>query len=305
MPAAAPTEAEEFRDELIAHALLVPTGVPGLFGRSRVFEDIVERFDRFVTAAGAPAGPEVLRFPPLIPRAAFERSEYLKSFPQLAGVVCSFCGTDADHHGLLREVEQGGDWARALPATDVVLTPAACYPVYATAAPVLPPGGRLVDVASYCFRHEPSPDPARMQMFRMHEFVRLGSAGETVAFRDRWLVDAAAMLRRVGLSAEAVPANDPFFGRAGRMLAANQREQSLKFELVVPIASADRPTAVVSCNYHQDHFGLLFGLSGADGSPAHTACVGFGLERIALALFRAHGFDPAAWPAGVRATLAL
>ena len=28
---------------------------------------------------------------------------------------------------------------------------------------------------------------------------------------------------------------------------------------------------------------------------AHTACVGFGLERIALALYRRHGFDRAAW----------
>ena len=42
----------------------------------------------------------------------------------------------------------------------------------------------------------------------------------------------------------------------------------------------------------------------ADGRFAHSACIGFGLERIALALFAAHGFDPASWPAAVRGVLA-
>ena len=38
---------------------------------------------------------------------------------------------------------------------------------------------------------------------------------------------------------------------------------------------------------------------------AHSACVGFGLERIALALFRKHGFDPDRWPHDVKQVLAL
>jgi hypothetical protein len=32
-------------------------------------------------------------------------------------------------------------------------------------------------------------------------------------------------------------ANDPFFGRAGRIMASSQRDQGLKFELLVPIES--------------------------------------------------------------------
>lgn len=307
LPAAGPVPDvyEAFRDELVSHGLLVPSGVPGLFGRGAMFERVVEGFDRFVTASGAADRPEVLRFPPVINRRDFERSEYLKSFPNLCGSVHSFGGGEADHHALLHAVEQGGDWTRGLEATDVVLTPAACYPVYPSAAGTLPAGGRLFDVSSYCFRHEPSADPARMQMFRMHEYVRLGQPADVEAFRDAWLERGLEMLHAVELPARSVVANDPFFGRAGRMLAANQREQSLKFELVVPICSEEKPTAIVSCNYHQDHFGSLFGIRTAAGAPAHTACVGFGLERIALALFRTHGLDPERWPARVRATLGL
>jgi hypothetical protein len=79
-------------------------------------------------------------------------------------------------------------------------------------------------------------------------------------------------------------------------MKATQREQNLKYELVVPITSEEKPTAITSSNCHLDHFGLAFDIRTADGAVAHSACVGFGLERIALALFRTHGMDPDAWP---------
>jgi seryl-tRNA synthetase len=87
------------------------------------------------------------------------------------------------------------------------------------------------------------------------------------------------------------------------MLANNQRAQGLKFELNVPVNSVENPTACLSFNYHQDHFGSTWDLHQADGTVAHTACVGFGLERITLALLRHHGLDLAAWPEAVRAEL--
>ena len=169
----------------------------------------------------------------------------------------------------------------------------------------LPAGGRTFDVQSYCYRHEPSDDPARMQIFRMHEYVRVGFPEEVQGFRDMWLERSQVLMRAMGLDVRAVIAHDPFFGRGGKMLAETQRDQSLKFELVVPITSEEKPTAIVSCNYHQDHFGELFGIRSAGAAAAHTSCVGFGLERIALALFRRHGFDRARWPATVRGALQL
>jgi seryl-tRNA synthetase len=66
-----------------------------------------------------------------------------------------------------------------------------------------------------------------------------------------------------------------------------------------------KPTAIGSSNYHEDHFGHSFDLRLADGTPAHSACVGFGLDRVALALFATHGMDPEAWPEGVRSALGL
>jgi seryl-tRNA synthetase len=190
-------------------------------------------------------------------------------------------------------------------ATDVALTPAACYPLYPTVAargPV-PAEGVLFELSSYCFRHEPSQDPARMQLFRMREFVKIGTAEQVRAFRESWLTRGKAMIEQLELPCDVDLANDPFFGRGGKMMANNQRDQGLKFELLIPVTSIEKPTACLSFNYHQDHFGQTWGLKFADGELCHSACVGFGLERVALALFRHHGPDIEAWPVGVRAVL--
>lgn len=306
MAGTAATEAyREFLDALIAHGLLVPSGVKGLVGRGHAFEDVIERFERYVSKVGSADGAERFRFPPLISRRDFQQSEYLKAFPDMAGCVHSFMGGDREHAELLGLVERGEDWSAALKMTDVVLTPAACYPLYPMLRGTLPPGGRLFDVYSYCFRHEPSDDPARMQSFRQREYVRVADFQAAKDFRDLWMERGLKIMADVGLDAKAVVANDPFFGRRGRMLAADQRDQSLKFELVVAITSTEKPTACVSLNYHQDHFGHLFGIRTASGENAHTACIGFGVERVALALFKTHGMRPSQWPASVRGVLEL
>lgn len=289
-------------DRLFDQGLLIRTGVDGLYGRSGEFESVVEAVDRIATRLGAGDGAESLRFPPGMSRPAFERSGYLKGFPNLAGTIHCFCGNDADHARLLACIEAGTDWTGGQAASEIVLTPAACYPLYPVAAArgALPEGGLLFDLQSYCFRHEPSLEPTRMQMFRMREYVRMGSPDQVLAFRELWLERGTAMMRELGLPIAVDPANDPFFGRAGRMLANNQRAQGLKFELNVPVNSEEKPTACLSFNYHQDHFGTIWDIRQADGEVAHTACVGFGLERITLALLRHHGLDIEAWPDVVR-----
>lgn len=296
------TESAEksFLNDLVRSRLLVETGVPGVFGRGAVFEEVLARFDALVSATVANDGAEKLHFPPILARKSFEKSGYLKSFPHLAGSVFAFQGKDAEHQQLLQKLEAGEDWTELQKATDVVLTPAGCYPVYPTFRGTLPEGGKLIDLWSYCFRHEPSEDPARMQMFRMRELIRLADLESVKAWRQTWIDRGLALLKDIGLPAYVAPANDPFFGRGGRMLAANQREQQLKFEIVVPICSADKPTAIMSFNYHQEHFASTFGIQTADGNTAHTACLGFGMERIVLALFKTHGLRPAEWPSSVR-----
>ena len=59
----------------------------------------------------------------------------------------------------------------------------------------------------------------------------------------------------------------------------------------------------MSFNYHQDHFGHIFGIRTTGGAEAHTACLGFGMERLVLGLFKTHGMWTSEWPSPVRRTL--
>lgn len=294
---------QKFYDDLVKHRLIVPVGVHGAFGRGAVFEDVLERFNALVTKLSSNDNAEFYTFPPVINRQVLEKVHYLDSFPHLCGAVYSFFGKELQAKALAEKVNSGQPWGDMLNITDVVLNPAACYPVYPSFAGVVPENGRLVTMLNWVFRHEPSLEPTRMQSFRVREFVKVGTPHQVVEWRDMWLQRGLQLLQGLGLPATADVASDPFFGRGGKMLAVSQKEQKLKFEVLVPVISDTDPTAVCSFNFHQEHFGSTFDIRTTDGNVANTACLGFGLERIVMALFKTHGFDPEKWPAQVRSQL--
>jgi len=187
------------------------------------------------------------------------------------------------------------------------VTPAACYPVYPLVAArgAVPEKGLVFDVSADCFRREPSRQLDRLQSFRMREFVRVGSAEQAFGFRSQWLERANELAGLLCLNYRIDKASDPFFGRTGQLLAMSQVEQSLKYELLIPVYSSERPTACMSFNYHQDHFGSTWEIRGKDREPVHTACVAFGMDRLGLALFATHGARLDLWPERAREALGL
>lgn len=296
---------QECLDKLTHAGILLQLGVPGVYGHAGVFEDVIDHFERLVTRHGRVLEPEVLRFPAIFSRKHYLQTSHIENFPDLMGSVHSFTGNEKEHRRLLQQRADGEDWTRELTPSEVMLVPAACYPLYPTATGTVTSEGRLVDLRSFVFRHEPSIDPARMQIFRQREFVRIGTAEQALAHRDFWLKKGEEILNSVGLEVRPEVANDPFFGRAGKVMASAQKEQDLKFELLHAVATDEKLTAITSCNYHLDYFGKTFDIRTPDGNPAHTACIGFGLERIALALFMKHGFHVDRWPSDVKSVLGL
>jgi seryl-tRNA synthetase len=296
-------DTQTFYEGLVKSGLIVPVAVQGAFGRGAVFEDVLERFNGLVTELSKNDGAEIYTFPPVIDRTIIEKTDYLDSFPNLAGTVFSFMGKEKDARALSEKVHAGEPWGDTQSITQVCLNPAACYPVYPVIAGTLPEKGRLITMTNWVYRHEPSPEPTRMQSFRVREFVRAGRPDDVVAWRNMWLERGVQLLTELGLPAKSDVAADPYNGRAGKMLAESQKSQQLKFEELVPVISLEKPTAVCSFNYHQEHFGHVFGIKTPGGEEAHTACLGFGLERVVMALFKTHGFDTKKWPEPVRRRL--
>lgn len=301
----APPSVRGLRERLLEAGLLFPAGAEGLYGRSATYQSVTEGIGRYVHRWATAVGATTVHLPPVLARSTFERTGYLRSFPDLAGSVHVFSGDDRGHAELLRRLERDDDWAALLTPGEVVLAPAACHGLYPMCSGRLPEGGRLFEVTAYCFRHEPSAAPSRMQAFQMHELVYLGPPADAERHRDRGLSVAVGMLGRLGLEVEVAPANDPFFGRLGSALAAGQRDERLKFEGLTPIEPGEAPVAVLSANCHRDHFGEPFGIETATGEVAHSACVGFGIDRVAIALLSRHGLEVSAWPPAVREELSL
>ena len=108
-------------------------GTDGVYARTALYEDVVERLAALITRHRE-ADTEVMRFPPVMNRAQLEKSGYLKSFPNLLGCVCGLHGTEREINAAVSRFDAGGDWTTSLSPADLVLSPAACYPVYPIAA---------------------------------------------------------------------------------------------------------------------------------------------------------------------------
>ncbi|MCU1392753.1 MAG: amino acid--[acyl-carrier-protein] ligase [Ilumatobacteraceae bacterium] len=290
----------DLRDRLIAAGHFIATGVDGVYGRSAAFESVLAGVDAAAYSLGVGDDPITMYFPPMIPRSTFEAVDYLRNFPQLCGPVFTFEGSVKEHSEMVRRMDEGEDYSSCLVQSEVALTPACCYPVYPSIAGQLGPTDGVYSTMGYCFRHEPSVDPMRLQAFRQREHIRVGTPDQALEWRETWVERIPKLLESIGLEFTSDFANDPFFGRTGKLMSVNQRAQELKIEWLVPVFGEEHPTACVSANYHQNHFGELFGITTEDGAEAHSGCVGFGLERCVVAMFAAHGTDIDAWPESIK-----
>jgi seryl-tRNA synthetase len=290
----------------IADALFTSMGVDGVYARTALYVHVVERLEAYITRQRDPRA-EVMRFPPVMSRKQLEKSGYLKSFPNLLGCVCALHGSEASIRSAVERHDNGGDWTTSATSSDLVLSPAACYPLYPIVAArgPLAAGGSLFDIEADVFRHEPSRSLDRLQSFRMREFVRVGSPDEIVGFRETWMARARSLAADLGVPFSIDVANDPFFGRVGQVMAVSQRQQALKFELLIPYYPGAAPTACMSFNYHREHFGQVWGIRDHKGEMVHTGCVAFGIDRLTVALFAIHGLDLQRWPSVTKAALAL
>ncbi len=144
----------------------------------------------------------------------------------------------------------------------------------------------------------------RLWEFTQRSIIWVGDDQFCTDLRQRAIDAAASQLEEWDIEATIETASDPFFASVTTAKSLWQRSQDLKFELrpaVEPSDSAPRRTiAAASFNLHGPYFGNAFDIQSADGEPASSGCVSWGLERWVLVVFTQHGFDPRNWPAALR-----
>ena len=184
-----------------------------------------------------------------------------------------------------------------------LLSPAVCYHLYfALADKPLPAGEVVATAVGNCFRYEAInlASLERLWNFTMREIIFVGPKDFVLENRETARQRMARILEELGMAYRVESANDPFFIGEFRKQAAFQSAFQLKFEIRALLPFKEATLAVGSYNYHQDFFGRNLNISLPDGSPAHTGCVAFGLERIAFAFLAQYGLDPQSWPEAVK-----
>lgn len=279
----------------------------GIFSLGPLVTRLIDYFEKHFLALAARFGAEPYRFPTLIPARYLERVNYFRAFPHsltfathlredLDAIDGFAQGAACDEHGLNTPPES---FARI----QALLSPAVCYHLYFALADRPLPGGQLAATAvGNCFRYESInlTSLERLWNFTMREVIFVGSKEFVLENREIARHHMAPILEQAGLAYRVESANDPFFIGEFRKQAAFQSAFQLKFEIRARLPFKDSTLAVGSYNYHQDFFGRHLNITLPDGSPAHTGCVAFGLERIAFAFLAQWGLEVAGWPAPVR-----
>jgi seryl-tRNA synthetase len=248
------------------------------------------------------------RFPTLIPAAYLGRVNYFRAFPhsltfvthlrENLDVIDHFAASAAcNEHGHLQTPE--GTFS----PVQTLLSPAVCYHLYFALADRPLPDGKLVATAvSNCFRYESTNlnSLERLWNFTMREVIFVGDKNFVLENREASRQYMQKVFAEVGLAYRVESATDPFFIGEFRRQTAFQSAFQLKFEIRARLPFRENTLAVGSYNYHQDFFGRQLNITLPDGSPVHTGCTAFGLERMAFAFLAQYGLDPTNWPASVR-----
>lgn len=279
----------------------------GIFSLGPLLTGLIEYFESHFIALADSFKAVPYRFPTLIPARYLERVNYFSSFPHSLSfvthlredldVIDHFAQhATCDQHGLAVPME-------SFSKIQNLLSPAVCYHLYFALADKPLPNGKVVATAvGNCFRYEAInlTSLERLWNFTMREIIFVGPKDFVLENREIGRQRMSKSLEEIGLAYRVESANDPFFIGEFRKQAAFQSAFQLKFEIRARLPFKNSTLAVGSYNYHQDFFGRSLAISLPDGTPAHTGCVAFGLERIAFAFLAQFGLDPENWPSAVR-----
>lgn len=279
----------------------------GIFSFGPLMTRLIEIFEGYFLDLADLFKAQPYRFPTLISAEKLGRVNYFRAFPHSL-TFATHLREDLD---IINEFSEHAHYGESglsagmdsFSRIQALLSPAVCYHLYFALADKPLPGGQLAATAvGHCFRYESNnlSSLERLWNFTMREVIFVGPADYVIENREHARRHMEKLLAKVGLAYQVESANDPFFVGEFRRQAAFQNAFQLKYELRARLPFKDDTLAVGSYNYHQDFFGRHLNITLPDGSPTHTGCVAFGLERMAYAFLAQFGFDPKGWPQPVR-----
>ncbi len=296
-------------DELMARGE-VSREAEGIFTLGPLVTRLIDYFEGRFLELAASFEAQPYRFPTLISAEYLDRVDYFNAFPHSL-TFATHLREDLDvieHFAEHAAYEEDGLNAppESFSKMKALLSPAVCYHLYFSLADnPLPEGKMVVTAVGNCFRYESFNlvSLERLWNFTMREVIFVGPKDFVLENRETGRQRMQKVFEEIGLAYSVESANDPFFIGEFRKQAAFQSAFQLKYEIRARLPFQDSTLAIGSYNYHQDFFGRHLNIPLPDGSPAHTGCLAFGLERAAFAFLAQYGLDPADWPPSMQEAL--
>jgi seryl-tRNA synthetase len=305
-------EPDEVWSELLARREILDEG-DGYIAYSGRLLALIRGLDEWFRDLSLAYGASEFHFPSTISMASAHRSGYLARFPHQAW----FCAHFTPDLTMLTAYSQAESQAEAQAEQDGhdhpplgdhlaqptrMANPLLCFHVYqAWAERSLDAPLVAITTSGKCRRRETlrRDGLGRLSEFTMRELVYIGQGDLVAHGRDQILAATTAIARELDLGFTVEAAADPFFRIEDANLGMLQRMGGLKYELLAHLGSDHAPLAISSFNLHGETFIRRFRIG--RGTPGlQTGCIGFGIERWALACLCRHGLDWKQWPAFLR-----
>jgi len=277
-----------------------PVG-PGLLVGGPVFARLVRTLDAVFLGLALRAGAVEHSVPALLTWDTLDRAGYPRTFPQHL-TTCGVVGDDLEALDRFAAADPT-DRAAHVRLAPVCLAPAVCLHLFRRYAGTALDAPFVATATGSCGRYEAASGGSRTRLwsYTMREIVYVGDAPGAERFRRSMLEALEGLAGALGLPCRLVTANDPFFTADRPQRTVYQGRFDVKYELCGRLAADGASLAVASVNIHDQHFGDAFDIRWPDGAPAHSVCLGFGLDRWAHWVHGYAGDDPARWPAPLRA----
>jgi len=278
---------------------------PGRYGLGPRLVELVEVFDNRLRELARAFSASPFQFPSLIGAEALQRCKYLRSFPHSLNFVAHL----REDVGAIQHFADNVTWndnhlrvdGTDLAEIKTMLAPSICFHYYNQLQDRVLLEPSTVTGIGKCFRYESGNlrGLERLWDFTMREVIFVGSKEYVLSEREKSLELTALIFDEWELAYEIRSATDPFFIEEFASQSRFQLAFDLKFEIRADLPYKNDSLAAGSFNFHQDFFGRSFNINDAAGRPVNTGCIGFGLERLALAFVAQHGFDRQDWPASI------
>ncbi len=236
-------------------------------------------------------------FPTLLPTDVIADTSYFDSSPQYI-MFCENVKESLNIYNDLRKNYEKNNYDEILDSPRFTLSPSACFHLFGAIRNMVFEEEKIFTHKQNVFRNEGRLNwgkLTRLNDYTVREIVFIGDNKYVCDIREKLMKKTAELMNKLGMTYQIVNASDPFIVPTMNIYKMIQKKNHLKYELRVNTSENDT-VSCASFNIHGSAFSKNFKFKVNNITFTESGCIGFGLERLAIAFLNQFGCDINNWP---------